>query len=159
MKIKLIAVLALLFVSSCATVNLEQMQSEIQGYSLPFKPKKDNAVVYVVRPSHLGTLIKFNVFLDDKESASEMGYTLGNQYVYFSVTPGHHKILSKAENWAEVEIEAQSGDVIFIKQNASMGFIMARNSLKILSDTEGKFYIKKATNGGIKKLEKISLAQ
>ena len=154
MKIKLIAVMALLFASSCATVSLEQMKSETKGYSLPFKPKKDNAIVYVVRPSMVGTLIRFNVFLDDKQDSSEMGYTRGNEYVYFYVTPGSHTIMSKAENWADVTIDAKSGDQIFIKQNPTMGFIMARNNLQKLPETEGKFYIKKASMGTIKKIEK-----
>ncbi len=157
MKIKLIAVMALLFVSSCATVSLEQMKSDTQGYELPLKSKKDKVSVYVVRPSGIGPVIKFNVFLDDRENDSEMGFTQGNQYIYFYATPGKHKISSKAENWSDIEIEANGGESVFVQQIATPGFIMARNKLKIISETEGKFYIKKASKTGVMlKLEKVS---
>jgi hypothetical protein len=32
--------------------------------------------------------IRFNVFVDDQEADSEMGYTIGNQYIYFNLTEG-----------------------------------------------------------------------
>ena len=132
----------------------QKMQSEIVNYNLPKQNQGKDTLVYVVRPSIVGTLIKFNVFVDDKEKSSEVGYTRGNEYIYFSVKPGAHTIFSKAENWAEIAIDGKPSETIFIKQNASMGFVMARNSVEKIDETEAKYHIKKAKVGSILKESK-----
>ena len=110
--------------------------------------------MYVVRPSGTGKLIRFNVFVDDQEAASEMGFTRGSQYIYFNVRPGEHKIYSKAENWAEAQISAKAGEIIFIQQEPSMGVIMARNSISRIEDLQGKYHVKKLEPGTIIKTDK-----
>jgi len=141
--------------SGCATLpSREQMVLDISGYELPKQPAEKSALIYVVRPSGIGPIVRFNVFLDDKEDASEMGYTRGSQYVYFFVTPGVHTIYSKAENWAEISIDVKPQDVIFLRQTPSMGFFMARNSLDLVQDTEGKYHVKNSSLGTIKKEQK-----
>ena len=107
-----------------------------------------------LRVAVLGGLIRFNVFVDDQEAASEMGYTRGSQYIYFHVTPGDHKIYSKAENWAEAQISAKAGDVIFIQQEPTMGIIMARNSISKIEELPGKYHVKKLELGTIVKTGK-----
>ncbi len=153
MKIQhIISALFILFATSCATLpSAEQLKSETQNYSLPIKPRDKNALIYIVRPSQVGTLVRFNVFLDDKQEASEMGHTRGNNFIYFFVAPGKHTILSKAENWAQIDIDAKADEVIFIKQNAQAGFIMARNSLGLINELEGKYYVKNTQVGTILK--------
>ncbi len=147
-----LAVALFALMAGCATLpSQEQMAADIAGYELPQQPAAESALVYVVRPSGLGPIVRFNVFLDDKEDSSEMGYTRGSQYIYFQVSPGNHTIFSKAENWAEINIDAKPRDVIFIKQITSMGFIMARNSLEQIQDTEGKYHVKRTSLGTIKK--------
>lgn len=145
--------LAILCVSCASLPSHEKMKSETQNFQLPEKSDPKKALIYVVRPSFAGFAIRFNVFVDKKYESSEMGYNKGGQYIYFFVEPGNHTIYSKAENWAEQEISAKSGDVLFIKQNPQLGFIMARNSLNIIDETEGKFYIKESGLGTIIKSE------
>lgn len=146
--------LAALF-TGCATLpSPEVMKAETANFQVPKLPDAGKAMVYVVRPSALGGLVRFNVFLDDQEAASEMGYTRSSQYVYFSVQPGPHKIYSKAENWAEVSITANAGDIIFLQQETAMGVIMARNSLAKLEETPGKYHVKTLTLGTVLKTEK-----
>ena len=118
------------------------MRAEISNYELPKLPEAGKAIVYVVRPSSLGGLIRFNVFVGDEEPASEMGYTRSSQYIYFNLTPGKHRILSKAEVLAETEVSAQEGDIIFIQQEPSIGIVMARNNLFKLPEDEGKYHVK-----------------
>jgi hypothetical protein len=143
------------FMTGCATLpSPEVMRAETQSYSVPRLPEKDKAIVYVVRPSPLGTLVRFNVFLDDQEANSEMGFTRGTQYIYFSVNPGKHKIYSKAENWAETDVDAKSGDIIFIQQEPTIGVIMARNNLFKIDELQGKYNVKTLTPGTIIKSEK-----
>ena len=103
--------LAALFTGCASLPSPEVMKAETANFQVPTKlPEAGKAMVYVVRPSELGGLVRFNVFLDDQEAASEMGYTRSSRYVYFSVQPGVRKIYSKAENWAEMEFKADAGD-------------------------------------------------
>lgn len=142
-------------ITGCASLpSSEVMKAETATYQLPKLPEQGKAIVYVVRPSSVGGLIRFNVFVDDQEASSEMGYTRGSQYIYFSLPPGEHKIYSKAENWAETLVSAKAGDIIFIQQVASMGIIMARNDIFKLEDYQGKYHVKTLTVGTIIKSEK-----
>jgi len=146
--------LALAF-AGCASVPApEVMQKETEGFQLPQLPQEGKAVVYVVRPSGVGTLIRFNVFVDGQEEAAEMGYTRGRQYIYFNLLPGAHKIYSKAENWAEMEVTARAGDIIFIQQNPAMGLVMARNTLERIEEQyQGKYHVKTLELGTVLKTD------
>jgi hypothetical protein len=149
------AALTLLIFTGCATLpSPEAMKTEVASFQLPKAPDAGKAMVYVVRPSGAGGLVRFNVFLDDQEANSEMGYTRASQYIYFSVAPGDHKIYSKAENWAETSVSAKAGDIVFIEQEMSFGIIMARNNLLKLDEVTGKYCVKTLTPGKILKAEK-----
>ncbi len=146
---------ALAVLGGCASLpSPDEMKADTATYQLPKLPEPDRALVYVVRPSFAGTLIRFNVFVDDQEASSEMGYTRGKQYIYFAVSPGEHKIYSKAENWAEALVSAKAGDIIFLQQEPSLRFIMARNSISKVEDYQGKYYVKNLEVGTILKKEK-----
>ena len=154
---KIIGVLFLtvLALSGCATVpSPEAMRAATSSYQLPQLPEAGKAIVYVVRPNGLGGFIRFNVFIDDQEPSSEMGYTRASQYIYFNLTPGEHKIYSKAENWAETLVTAKAGDIIFIQQEPSTGILMARNKTFKLDDYEGKYHVKTLTMGTIIKSDR-----
>lgn len=147
--------LILAFVSGCTTLpSQEKMAEELHGYSLPKQNEASNSLIYIVRPSSIGTLVRFNIFLDNKDDSSEMGYTRGSQYIYFFVEPGQHTIFSKAENWAELSVDAKAGETIFLKQDATMGIVMARNRLGTVPDLEGKYYVKNSALGTIIKERK-----
>lgn len=143
--------IALFLLTGCATLpSPESMKKDTADFELPKIPDSNKAMIYVVRPSVFGTLVRFNVFLDNEDDSSEIGYNRGSQYIYFQVTPGKHKIMSKAENWAEMSVDVKAGDIVFIKQNAEIGIIMARNSLSLLEEHEGKYHIKRSNVGTIK---------
>jgi hypothetical protein len=145
----------LVLATGCASLpSPEAMKAETATFQLPKLPDAGKAIVYVVRPSGLGGLVRFNVFVDDQEAPSEMGYTRASQYIYFQVTPGEHKIYSKAENWAELQLSAKAGDIFFIQQEPTMGFIMARNNLSKLEEVPGKYHVKTLTVGTLIKTEK-----
>lgn len=150
-----LGLLMVALVSGCTTLpSPEKMAAELEGYSLPKQNETSDSLIYVVRPSSVGTIVRFNVFLDDKDANSEMGYTRGSQYIYFFAEPGQHTIFSKAENWAEVIVEVKAGETIFLKQDASMGIVMARNNIGIIQDLEGKYYVKNSSLGTIIKERK-----
>ena len=147
--------LGLALLSGCATLpSPEQMKAEVADYQLPKKPDADKALVYVVRPSGLGGLIRFNVFLNDQEAGSEMGYTRASEYIHFHVPAGSHRIFSKAENWAEIQVSARAGDIMFIRQDPTLGIIMARNNIVLVEDYEGKYHVKTLKLGTILKTDK-----
>lgn len=147
----LLAVASVGLISGCASLpSPEAMKAETANYTLPKLPDEGKAIVYVVRPSSVGALIRFNVFVDNQEDASEVGFTRGSQYIYFQVPPGERKIFSKAENWAETNLTVRAGDILFIQQEPSMGLIMARNSMFKLEDYQGKYQVKNLTLGTLK---------
>lgn len=149
---KVAAVLSIALLYGCASApSMENMHAEVAQYSLPKPAVSDKGLVYVVRPSNVGMMVRFNVFLDDKEADSEMGYNRGNQYIYFYVNPGQHVISSKAENWADMPVVVKAGEVIYLKQEVEVGVMMARNSLKVLSDVEGRYLVKDAALGTVAK--------
>ncbi len=154
---KIIAVLYLTItaLSGCATLPTpEAMKAATSSYQLPQLPEAGKSIVYVVRPNALGGFVRFNVFVDDQEASSEMGYTRASQYIYFNLTPGEHKIYSKAENWSETLVTTKAGDIIFINQEPAMGIIMARNTLFKIDDYEGKYHVKTLKLGTILKSDR-----
>lgn len=154
LKFIILGLLVALFTGCASLPTPQEMKAAVGNYEVPHKPVDGSAMVYVVRPNPLGGLIRFNVFLNDKEDASEMGYTRGNQYIYFNVPEGDHQILSKAENWAEVNISAKAGDIIFLRQEPSMGILMARNSIMLMPEYEGKYNVMTLSEGTVIKTEK-----
>jgi len=155
-------VILLLFISlsGCATIpSREEMIKQIDMFQLPASTTEfpNMALIFVVRPSSAGALVRFNIFVDadperDKvESTLEAGYTRGDQHIYFYVEPGIHTIYSKAENAAKIEMRVEAGKIYFIKQNVEMGFIMARNTLELIDDVEGKYWVKETDLGTIKR--------
>lgn len=149
-----ISVVSVFFAGCASLPSPEAMKAETASYQLPKSPAADKGMIYVIRPSSLGTLIRFNVFLGDQQDASEMGYTRGSQHIYFSVPPGEHKIFSKAENWAEILVSVKAGEVAYIQQEPNMGIIMARNNIFKIEDYQGKYHLKNTSIGTIIKTEK-----
>lgn len=157
-KLAVLACIGVL-VAGCATPPpAETMKAEIAGYQLPKGPPAGRALVYVVRPSAVGGLVRFNVFVDDQADGAEVGYTRANQYIYFSLAPGEHKIYSKAENWADLVLTLKAGDIVFVQQEVGVGMIMARNSLSRLEDYQGRYYVKTLSEGTIHKPETLPAA-
>jgi hypothetical protein len=141
--------------TGCASLpSTEVMKAEVASYQIPKLPEPGKAICYVVRPHGVGGFIKFNVFVDDQEDSSEMGFTRANQYIYFNLTPGDHKIYSKAENWAETQVSVKAGDIVFIEQVPTMGILMARNNLFKLEDYQGKYHVKTLELGTVAKVNK-----
>lgn len=141
-------VAVVLLFQGCATVpSADQMKAEVVGYQLPRQPDPGKALVYIVRPSPIGGLIRFNVFVDSQADEAEVGYTRGGQYIYFGVDPGSRKISSKAENWAEWTVKANAGDIIYLQQEPAFGILIARNNIFPIEETQGKYYVKTLTIG------------
>lgn len=96
--------------------------------------KEDQALVVFVRPEFMGKMIKFKVTAND----APIGWTKGKQYFYKYFTPGIVHFISKAENLGEMKIDLKPGKAYYIKQDIQMGFLKARNTLKLLTVEEGQ---------------------
>jgi hypothetical protein len=141
--------LAALF-AACAPVSNPDMLKEIEGFDLP--GAKDNqpgmAAVYVSRPSSVGGLVRFNVFAENADIDSlEAGYNKAGQHIWFSINPGRHRLLSVAENVAEVELDFKADSTYFFRQDPGPGFLMARNDLVTTDSVEGKYLVKTTKPG------------
>lgn len=119
-------------------------------------PEPGMALIYVLRPAPHAPLIRFNVFLDGKEDRAEMGYTRPGQYIYFSVPPGKHRIYSKAENWAEIEVTVSAGATVFIQQEPTQGNFTTSNTLSALDEVQRKGVLEPLALGTVKRTFKRS---
>ncbi len=125
------------------------MQADTLNYSLPAKPDKNSAMVYIVRPAELSGYIKYSVFLDSNDIKSEVGHTYGGNYIYFKVTPGRHMIYSKILDSASIYIEPEAGETIFIKQQSAVGVMRPTNKVSVIDAVEGKYWVKNTIMGKI----------
>lgn len=137
-----------LILQGCANLpSTEVMRAETANFQLPKQPSPGKSIVYVVRPSNIGALVRFNIHVDSKDDAAEVGYTRGGQYIYFSLPAGSHKIYSNAENWAEMTLNTKTGEIIYLQQEPAFGIIMARNNIFRIEETQGKYYVKTLSLG------------
>lgn len=151
MRFIAIIVTVLLLTGCYPGVTTQQMIKDTEGYQLPIKAPADQGLIYVVRPSSLYGIFKYNIYLDGREDNAWIGYNRGYQYVYFMVKPGTHTLASQAENWDEITFDIHSGQTIYFIQESSWGFLFGQHELKKLNPVEGKYYIKHAKLGTILK--------
>lgn len=133
----------LLLLSNCAGVKIpspDQMAKELEGFSLPLEPSNEQGVVYVVRPSIGAPAVLFYLHVNSKDN--RVGHNAIKKYIYFPLQPGVHKIFSKAENWAELELEIKPNQVVFLEQSPKMGILYARNEIKEINSLVGKYHVK-----------------
>ena len=90
-----------LFFVGCASVpSPEVMKAETTGYKLPALPSDGKAMVYVVRPSPLGTLIRFNVFINEEKPEAEMGCAMSEMHKAAAHAADDHKSVELRNNMA-----------------------------------------------------------
>lgn len=128
--------MSLLALLGCATPAQKERES-----ALPQSVLSGTAIVYVYRPVDLGMSWKFRVYLDAKDSDSEMGFLHAGSYVFFYVRPGKHTLYSEStENWSEISFNAKEGETIFIRQNAqSIRDSVMRVNMEQIPEIEGKY--------------------
>lgn len=119
---------------------------------LPATPEEGYAMVYMVRPSEVDLFSKFYVYLDEKSGESRIGYTRGMEYLYFPVTPGKHRIFSQGRNTKGIDISAEEGEVIFIKQPVKLDIDGTNvDNMEILDPETGAYIVNHTTMGTLDK--------
>jgi hypothetical protein len=147
-SVKRFLIVAAICLAGCST-SPKGMLKNIQGFELPVLPAEGKALVYVVRPSDDAEEMRFNVFLDGQDARSEMGHTHGEEYIYFNITPGEHKIYSKAERWAEIAVSAKAGDTLFLNQEPDTELLTVRNNLVRIQEYAGRYHVKNLQLGTV----------
>lgn len=119
--------------------------------ALPAASKPEYALIYVTRPSREGALVRFSVFLDGREARHEIGQIGAGEHLYFYVRPGRHRIWSKAENWAEFAVTAGPGEIIFLRQVPTAGYLVSRNHLMRMDPKAGALDVKNTAFGTLRR--------
>jgi hypothetical protein len=99
----------------------------------------DMALIYIVRPSAVGSMLRMRVTCD----GNSIGSTQGKQFIYAYVSPGKHEFVSKAENKDDLLIIVEAGKTYFLEQKAHLGYTVARNNLvRIIDEAEAREILK-----------------
>ena len=123
-------ILLLVMTTGCASTK--------QFVPLPDQSKQienpDMARIYVVRPTILGGGVPMTI----SDSIKLIGQTGPNGYLSWECEPGQVKLVGIAENMSTLPISLEKGIVYYIQQHVCIGFMFARNKLRLLDEKEGK---------------------
>lgn len=97
----------------------------------------DKARIYVVRPTSMGCGVSMKV----SDNGQLIGETGPKSYLCWDRTSGPVSITSKAENKAELPLNAEAGKTYYIQQHVRMGFLFARTKLSLLSEAKGQGFV------------------
>lgn len=88
-------------------------------------PRPDKAVVTFLRPSIFGGAIRFGLWDGDEL----VGVLTARSYIQYSVKPGPHIFMARAENWSYVKADLEAGKNYYILGKVFPGFWKARCAL------------------------------
>lgn len=111
---------------------MASVERDAQAKTFSIKPGKAN--IYVYRNESFGAAVKIDVDFDGKP----VGQTVAKSYFALEVAPGKHTVLSKAENNAVLDVDAEAGKNYFIWQEVKLGVLSARNKLQLVDEATGK---------------------
>jgi hypothetical protein len=97
-------------------------------------PPAGKAQVFIFRDSAMGFALQMEVFIDEQS----IGKTWAKSFLYAVLEPGHHILLSKSENKATIELDAQAGQTYFVQQQVKMGALYARSKLELMDEAKAK---------------------
>ncbi|KHK60149.1 lipoprotein [Burkholderia sp. A9] len=122
----------------CASVPMgdPQRDAELKTFSAPH----EKAAIYVYRNESMGGAVKMPVILDGKI----LGDTAAKTYLYSEVEPGHHQLVSKAENDSTLDVDTVAGKIYYVWQEVKMGIMYARSKLQLVDDTTGRDGVKES---------------
>ena len=97
-------------------------------------PIEGKAIVYIVRPSSMGSLVRIGVECD-KEG---LGSTKAKQYIYAILDPGARTFTAYTENHTSLDLTLEAGKIYFIQQKIKMGLVVARVGLELMNESDGR---------------------
>lgn len=103
------------------------------------KPPKGKVLVYIVRPSMFGLLVRFDTYCN----GFNIGFTKGKSYLFTITDPGKLIFKAEAENDDIFDLNTEADNTYFIKQEVSPGLLKARVNYSSLRENEGRKALKK----------------
>jgi hypothetical protein len=94
----------------------------------------DKALIYVLRPTMMGNKIQTKLAVDGEWK----GVNRGDNYFFFSLTPGKHYFCSRAENRSVLVLQVEAGKTYYLQQEIRMGLMKARNNLAVINEDKAK---------------------
>ena len=117
--------------------------------------KPGQALLYVVRPTHVGFAIKSFFFVNDTIS----GINRGSSYFFLDIPPGKHVLWSKSENVDALEMTFEAGKTYYLQQQVQLGWGRARTKLEVLEGEKGPEALAKCSKHGVMKEAGVKLGQ
>jgi hypothetical protein len=94
----------------------------------------DAAVVYLYRNESFGAAIHMDVEIDGRAA----GQTVAKSYMVWQLSPGSHRLVSRAENDHDLTIDISPGRRYFVWQEVKMGVLSARSRLQQVAESQGQ---------------------
>jgi hypothetical protein len=130
--IKYLCLFTLVTLVGCASVPMANIEQDSQAKD--FIPVANMSTIYVYRNENFGAAIKMPLLIDDKF----IGDTAANTYLRKVIEPGRHTLVSKTENDAELQIDAEPGRIYYVWQEVKMGMFTAGSKLHLVDEAVGK---------------------
>lgn len=134
MKKSFAAIVLALGVSGCSLVPLADNTRDAELKTFPVVP--DAASLYIYRDDPAGALVRVDV----KLNGELLGKTATLTYLHRTLAPGKHTIESVSENNAKLEVEAKAGQLIFVRQELTIGLVpmFPGTKLLLMGEEDGK---------------------
>lgn len=134
MKKSFAAIVFALGVSGCSLVPLADNTRDAELKTFPVVP--DAASLYIYRDDPAGALVRVDV----KLNGELLGKTATLTYLHRTLAPGKHTIESVSENNAKLEVEAKAGQLIFVRQELTIGLVpmFPGTKLLLMGEEDGK---------------------
>ncbi len=126
---------AVLF-AGCASVPMASPEQDSKAKQ--FSTTGGKANIYIYRDETMGSAIKMPLLID----GMSVGDTVAHSYVLKEVSPGSHTIVSKTENDATLNVNAQAGKNYFVWQEVKMGMMTAGSALHEVDAAKGQAAVK-----------------
>lgn len=120
-------------IKACGTVDVKfKASTDKKQHPTPGAPS-DKALIYVLRPTIIGSKIQSKLAVDGKW----IGANRGNNYFFFTVDPGEHYFCSMSENQDFLKLNVEAGKTYYLQQKVKIGFIKNRTDLVVMTEEKG----------------------
>lgn len=129
-----LALLLVLAALPCACTYVPRASAEDDARAKRFETRPDACGLYVYREGADGGAIELELTLDGRP----IGRTSGGDYLFNWVTPGSHKLASRGDENLQLSFEAAAGELIFVRQEGTLGNWVVASKLVRVTEEEGR---------------------
>lgn len=138
-RIKLFTLCALVLLALVSASCRGSMNMIMKETKPALAPKKDKALLVIIRTTSFGAGYVVNNYLDGKM----IGQTVHKAYFVTEVKPGKHYVVSQADNKDAVRINFEAGRIYFLQQGIYPGW-NATSRFTVMTLDEFKTQVKEA---------------